>query len=427
MSRSCRPDTSPLKRLTARTVRRQYAIAFLDQGASSATSFLFILFVGRSLGPGTLGVATVGLAASLLAGGLGRASIGEPAASSAHFDTDDARCALTASIALAVFLGASITTAGLIVRGIVGTALISFGPWIPFYLIHTVLRSIAYRNRKASQAAVSSLVWFATLPLAWAFVTPHSPETVATVWGLGASAATLCIVAASRTWRPARPSLALAWWRAQLRSLGMLLTAESLTFHLTQFGVMAWLTGIVGPKAVGGLRAVESLFSPLSLLGAAVGLPALPQLAQESLVEPQRALRRALIIGFLCSITVALYAASLAALPTLAIVFGEQFRVYSDLIAPVAIAQCFLAFSIGSSLYLRASRDGVPLLATRVGVAGVTLAIVPAAASQGIAAAAWAYAAVSAGAALVATLLAFRSAQRAHNMLSADRSSLCGS
>jgi O-antigen/teichoic acid export membrane protein len=152
------------------------------------------------------------------------------------------------------------------------------------------------------------------------------------------------------------------------------------------------LAPLLGAAALGGLKATNSVFAPLSVLGPAITLPGLPAMtrAYRSSLHSARSLatRLSFTIGGLTGVyTLALALGGGAALTFL---FGDRFTRFTDLIAPVATGQLLAAVGIGFIILLKASKRGRSLVAAHVISTVGTLIITPILAIRsGVTGAAW--------------------------------------
>jgi O-antigen/teichoic acid export membrane protein len=250
------------------------------------------------------------------------------------------------------------------------------------------------------------------LALPLAFGVERNWAIVAT-WGLGALAgAALGFTQLRLAPEALRPSF--RWWRREAWPLGRWLGLESLLVSLGAQVVVFLLAIVLGPRDLGGLRAVEALFAPMTLVVQAISLPGLPLLSRtikEDSFEKARtwALRLSLIsIGL-----VVLYMAAVGSVrgQVLRVVFGAEFSSFQYLIIPVGVAQLLYALALGFALLLKADGRGKSLIVARFVGAGSTLALVWAfAALHGLRGAAWGRAT---GAAIGATAMVLQ-ARRHH-------------
>jgi O-antigen/teichoic acid export membrane protein len=180
--------------------------------------------------------------------------------------------------------------------------------------------------------------------------------------------------------------------------LGRWLAAEAIVYHVASQLLVFILAGILGIRALGGLRAVWTLFGPLTVLTPALALPGLPALVRVSAESAERAVRLALSIGVLAVLVIGCYLAVAAAFgdQLLEWVFGRSFIPFVALILPVGVSQILIAGTIGFALLLKAQARGTALLAARVvgSVSSLVLAL-SLAASHGVTGAAWGMAVAS--------------------------------
>jgi O-antigen/teichoic acid export membrane protein len=178
-------------------------------------------------------------------------------------------------------------------------------------------------------------------------------------WGLGSVVAALIAGSGLPIGRSGQSS-ALTWFRDDALPFGRWLAVQEGAFLLGLYGLTLALTGILGPADVGGLRAADSVFAPLSLLSPAlvlVGLPALSRAASESF---ESALRLATAISVGCVALTLAYAVLMvvAGERILEALFGGDFHEYGSLALSMSMWQVLLAAGIGFSILLRAERAG---------------------------------------------------------------------
>jgi O-antigen/teichoic acid export membrane protein len=209
--------------------------------------------------------------------------------------------------------------------------------------------------------------------------------------------------------RPARPRRGLTWWRTEAWPLGRWLGAEATLYSLSSQAAVFVLAALLGPKALGGLRAVQTIFAPSSLLLPAISLPFLPVLSRLYGTEPGRArlLATKLSAGMFAVTMAYLGALAVGGGHILAKVFGGDFSAFSYLILPVGLQQALAAVGSGFTLLLKASQRGKAFLLAGGSVPILGLIIVSGAAwAAGLRGAAWGYVATSVIAVVFVTVLA---------------------
>ena len=135
--------------------RSGFVWSLVDQGFSSATTFLFTAVAARALGPAGLGTVALGYAAFLIVLGLERSLIVNPllARVSASSTTPEQalRAALSTTLAMgsvAVFIAISV---GLLTTGPLARGLLVFAPWMVPALLQALLRAWLYREKAAER------------------------------------------------------------------------------------------------------------------------------------------------------------------------------------------------------------------------------------------------------------------------------------
>ena len=392
---------------------------FAGQAFSSATNLALSVLAGRALGPSGLGRVFLGFTAYLVVLGLHRALLVEPliASTSARDPMDkhvSAMRALTVSASFAIISSAIIGCAGLWLGGATGRGLLLVVPWLLPCLVQDLWRWILFRDDRPAAGALNDGTWLITMaivvPITWAI---RSDWAVISAWGVGAFAgAVLGFLQLSV--RPSHPWSAWRWWRAQAWPFGRWVAGAVVLSNVLGNATVFVVSALIGAAALGGLRAAEAVFAPLTLVIPALALPGLPALARAP--EPHLQRRLAWRYSGLALVAVIGYASVmlLGGTRILPLVFGSEFRGFSHLLGPIGAAQLFTAAGLGVSLMLRARQRGAALLVSRVIGGGLALALTAAVARPlGIAAVAWAAAAGACVTTLVQWATANSSEQRA--------------
>jgi O-antigen/teichoic acid export membrane protein len=372
-----------------------------DQTISSVTNFALILFAGRWLGPSGLGVVAAGFTAYVLCLVLFRSLLSTPVVVRSGSQAEDSlrratKSAVMATLSFAAIASLVVGLLGLIIPGDAGRGLRVFAPWIGPALVQELWRALLFRDSMRAQATLNDAIWLVAMLLSGLLVWGTRSEwMVGSCWGIGATCGAALGFIQTRSTPNVRRAW-WAWWRAEIWPLGRWLALDRGVLNVGIQGSTFLLLAVLGASDVGGLRAIQSLFAPLSLLGGAISLPGLPAI--------ERALRRSgreawdmaarlsavvtvLAMGYL---TVALVAGT----RILKLFFGPSFQSFDTLTLPVAAAQVFIAVGAGFVLLLQASQRGSSLVISAAVGSGVTLLAAWALArSDGITAAAWGLAA----------------------------------
>jgi O-antigen/teichoic acid export membrane protein len=220
---------------------------------------------------------------------------------------------------------------------------------------------------------------------------------VTSVWGLGAVAGAVAALG-QLGWRPSSPRRAFLWWKKNVWTFGRWLGLQQVLYSGASFATVAALAGILGARDYGGLRAVQAILAPLSLLGPAIALPGLPIVARTVAASSRRALKISAQFAGLITLATSAYVVLLYALPgVLSLFFGQGFLRFRSIIVPIGIGQILAAPAFGLNLFLMAEQRGRILLFLATLNAALYLTFAVGLGSvYGLGGAAWAYAGSSA-------------------------------
>ena len=399
--------------------RRLFAWGFVAQVFSSATNFALSVIAGRLLGPSGLGVVVIGFGAYQLVAGLQRAIVIQPLIADAapRQETERHRLAESGLTVVAIFTTVAtiaLLALGLALRGQFGRALLIFAPWLVFAVVQEFWKAILFQENRGAAAALSDCIRFSivalTIPLA--LVWSHDYVVVA-VWGMGAVAG-LIVGLVSLPARPERLRPAVADWRQRAWVLGRWLGAREIIFQSLTYSTLLLLAIILGAEGLGGLRAAEALFSPLSLIAAAFVLPALPALSRAAASSYARALRVAFGIFFVAVALALSYMVGMALFGSWLLVhlYGGSFSPFTSLVWPMAVAQVVSAAGLSFNLLLLADKRGrASLVAGTIGSAATLTFATACALGYGVEGAAWGMAAGSAAGSVAVIYPALRRGQ----------------
>jgi O-antigen/teichoic acid export membrane protein len=366
----------------------------VDQGLSSATNLGLSVLAGRFLGASGVGVSFLGFVACLLTLSLVRGFVTAPfvvATSMLDQHERDEATRRCITLVVAAGFGASVLMAlvGLVAPDPLGQSLVVFAPCAVAVVIQDLWRSTLFRDQCGSSAAFNDGVWAVVMLALVAVVWWHPTEwTVALAWGGGAAAA-----AVVGFWqldlRPTRLGASVQWWKRELRGLGSWMATESVIIAVGGQATIIILASLLSAGEIGGLRVVQVVFAPMTLIGEALHYPGVPIMTRALASTLAEARKWATRLGLVALGLIALYLAVVAPLSgqILARVFGPEFKRFTDLILPTALAQLLWALSIGFLILLKADRrvhatvacmltntivtiTATPILASRYGVLG---------------------------------------------------------
>jgi O-antigen/teichoic acid export membrane protein len=290
-----------------------------------------------------------------------------------------------ATSALMVFLG-------LAVGDPLGRSLLIFAPWTGIAMLQDHWRSVLFRDQRARAAALNDIVWAvgmgATVPVALIFRTDWA---VAATWGAGAAAGALFGMWQTKL-KPSGLSNAIAWWKRELRYLGTWLAVQNFVFSAGAQLTVVLLAERLGASDLGGIRAVDVVFAPMTLVGEAFSFPGVPIIARALAVSLEHARRLAWQLSGGATLLVGAYLAVVTPLSRtiLSHLFGPEFVVFTGIVLPIALGQLFRAGSIGFAILLKADRRVHAITICRGLTTGLALVFGPAlAARYGLVPAVW--------------------------------------
>ena len=371
---------------------------FSDQLCSSLTNFGLTIITGRALGPDALGVVAIGFSAYVIALVFQRALITEPhTVLSANLPMDQRRVISRRTVTMSLVAGLGVmlflfAMGALLGNGLVGRGFVLFAPWIPIAMVQDLWRFVLFRDGRNAGAVLNDFSWvvgmLVALPLA---LSVHTDWAMVGAWGFGAFVGVVVGEIQTRL-LPLTPRGSWRWWRAEAWPIGKWFALDRAASNVGTQGTVFILAPLLGASALGGLKATNSVFAPLSVLGPAITLPGLPSMtrAYQRSLHTARSLagRLSLTIGGLTALyTVALAAGGGAALTFL---FGDRFTQFTTLIVPVAVGQLLAAAGIGYIILLKASTSGRALVMAHVISTAGTLVVTPILAVRyGVTGAAW--------------------------------------
>jgi O-antigen/teichoic acid export membrane protein len=353
-----------LRRTTTRV-----AATGIDQCVSSASNFAVGVAVARVAGVAALGEYSIAYATWLVLAATHRALITDPMTIDNDVHRSDApariRAGLAAELALGVAASAVFVVIGAVLtishqRGF-GIAFIALAPWVPFLLVQDYWRWVSFMKASPRQALANDIVFDAVQVVAFVSLLLgglHSVIAAIAAWGVGALAGTIY----GLKQHSVRPAVrGGVQWIRQKWGLSKWLTLSSTTsFGATQ--LQAVLTAaFLGPAALGGLKAAQSLVSgPSLVLLQAGGSLGLPEASKGLERRGWRGLRR------VAHFVTAASAASVGLVALVVFLFGQRLLVlfyghgfgrFAHVADLLAIAYIIPTFAHGAVLSLKATRQ----------------------------------------------------------------------
>jgi O-antigen/teichoic acid export membrane protein len=386
----------------------------VDQLLSSASNFALSVVAGRVLGPAGLGIVFVGFAGYLISLGFQRALVLQPlVVTSAGLGIDERRSvtgqATTACAVGAVASSVIALVAGLLIPGDVGRGLRLFAPWIGPAILQDLWRAVLFRDGRGTSAASNDAAWVLTMALTMPLVLwLRSEWAVVSWWGIGGLVGAALGFVQVKV-RPHRLRAAWTWWRAGASLSGWLFLESAVVYAGAQ-GAVLILAPVLGSNDLGGLRAAEALFVPMSFLKPAIELPGLALMSGAE--RPGRELNALAAKMSAAAVTVTLLyllAMAVAGGQILERLFGGAFARFDTLIVPFGAGQVCAAVAVGFTVLLKGQRRGRALVAAGAVGAVVALTLSPfLGVVSGVRGAAWGLAVASAVASVATVATAAR-------------------
>ena len=281
------------------------------------------------------------------------------AAGSPSDRAESARLALTITIAVAVPVAGALAALGAVLPAQFGRGILLFSPWLVPALIQDLGRSIVFRDRRGKETAFSDATWLITMAAAAPFAfTAGSDWAVVGCWGAGAVAGA-AVVLHQVGYRPTLLRDATRWWKSKAWPFGRWLLLSGVIYSVASYTTVLALAGILGASDYGGLRAVQSLFAPLTLIGPAIALPGLPLISRAVATSPRRGLVIAWQLAGAITLVTAAYLVLVYVFPgILSLVFGPEFDAFESIMVPIGVAQLLAAPAAGLALFLMAQQRG---------------------------------------------------------------------
>jgi hypothetical protein len=402
------------RRIPGWVLGRAFSWGLTSQLASAATNFGLTWMAARILGPGGLGEVFIGFSAYLIIVGLQQSLLTDPLVAGSSTLSGPARTAATrAALTMAMIWAAAATAVtallGQLLSGSLGHGLLLISPWLAPTLLQDFWRMALFRDGRGAAGAINDLSWLATMVVtAPAAFLVHSEWAVISCWGAGATVG-MVVGFAQTGIRPEPVMQSVRWWWTTTWPLGRWLGAESLVYVVGSLALTFVLATVLDAAAIGGLRAVQSVFAPLSVIRPGLALPGLPAITRRNAVSVSGARRLAAGLGAVAAVLTVGYVMTAVAggSQLLGFVFGSSFRGFEPLVWPIGLRELLVAPTLGFPLLLRAQGRGRALLAGQAIASVTTLTLgTTLALRDGVLGAAWGIATGTALGALVMTAFA---------------------
>jgi O-antigen/teichoic acid export membrane protein len=369
-----------------------------DQLLSSTANFVLAIAVARAVDERLGGAFTYTLLLFTFALGLMRTITTDPLLIRFSAEEREVRRPAVAqaagsSVILGVVAATLAVTAGLLVGGDLGLALVLLAAVVPGHFLQDSWRSAAFAIGDARKAAINDAVRLVCQSAAlgiclWA-------DTSQLGWYMGSWAVSAWAAALVGWWqfgRPGRWRQSTAWLRENA-GLSMRLGGD---FAINIGGIAlttTLLAAVLGLAATGGLRFAQTLLGPIQVLFGAVAAFMVPFLVRRLAACGSQALRRpAVLLSLGCFLASALVVGLLMVLPDVAgrELLGDSWDNARAVLLPVGVTQSAIAIALGGGLPLKAMGRADLLLRVTLIQAPLIFALALGGASwHGIEGAAW--------------------------------------
>lgn len=347
---------------------RRAFLTVVDQGFSSVSNFAVGVVVARAAGPSGLGGFAIAYGGWLMLAAMHRSLIAEPMAIEGDARSDSETAGVRRGLAAELVLGLAATAIflllGLGLRGaratVISSALLGLAPWLPLLVVQDYWRWVGFMRRQPQRSLANDAVFNAGQILAFAamFVAHvHSVAVLIGAWGFGGGCGALYGLWQYRVRPTMRHGLDLlrARW-----PMSRWLASMSLTDWGAQQGYLIVVGAILGPAALGGLKAAQMLVAgPAGVLiqaGGSIGLPeASRAYSDQGWPGLMRVARVVTIAGFasLASVAVVVF---VWGGKLLTVVYGNSFAGLHTASMLIAVGFLLVAFDLGPVLVLKATR-----------------------------------------------------------------------
>jgi O-antigen/teichoic acid export membrane protein len=358
-------------------------MTMIDQCFASGSNFLVGVAVARIAGPVGLGAFSLAYGCWVLINTVHRALITDPMAIFRDLNEREFPKHIRRGFAAEVVLGlaASVVFAligvGLRIAGMTGfgDGMLALAPWVVFLDLQDYWRWVGFMEGKPVKAMHNDVVFCVAQLFAFAFVFVagmHSVYAVVAAWGVGAlagSAYGLTQFSVTPALRGGYRLLKDRWAMSKWNAGGQITGWGSSQLYLILIG------GLLGPAALGGLKAANNLVTGPSFViihaGGSFGLPEASKGLKERGWPGLRRVGRLINLVSLVSIGVFGLIVIIWAAPLLRGVYGEPFVRYAQAARIMAFAYILSAFFMGPILVLKATKRTRPLFMVQI-ISGIS-------------------------------------------------------
>jgi O-antigen/teichoic acid export membrane protein len=343
-----------------------------------------VIIIARLVGPRLYGSFALAISTWLILQGVVRAALIQPyvvessrqGRSSFRMST---RRASGAVVAIGVLGGIVMAAIGILLgpRTTEGSAFVTLGVLAPFLVLQDFWRFAAFARMRAPAALFNDATW-AVVQAAGLVVLAHAAHKTSALamgaWGAGGGAGALVGMLQFRL-RPSLSHASLAWLR-RISRWGTWFGISNGVYAAANQVVAVILVASAGPAALGGLRAIQTLYGPAQLVAASGDSVALPAGSRQYDAGGYSRLTSFLALyGGVLGALLGLYGILLwiVRTPVVHLVLGSRFLQYDKLMLPLSLGLLATAASYSGGLGLRAVLAGRQLAAAETAAAVVQI------------------------------------------------------
>jgi len=351
-------------------------LTMTDQGFASVSNFAVGVVVARLTGAAGLGAFALAYTAWILLINLHRGLITDPMAifgDARDDDTEKVRQGFAAEVLLGVAAAGAVAVVGLVLvwNGwrTFGVGMLALAPWVPALNLQDYWRWIGFMQRRPDMSLANDAIF--DVGQAAGFIVlfatgTHSVFAVISAWGFGATVGTVWGLRQFRIW----PSLQGGFEMLRSRwHMSKWLVSSSVTSWGASSLAVVVIGGVLGPVALGGLKAAQALaWGPLAVIMQAGTSFGLPEASRALASHGWKGLRK---VGLLISGSTFIIAATsgvvllVAGHTLLDVVYGRAFGRFDTAAVLSAVSYMIGALALGPGLLLKAVKRTRALFATQ--------------------------------------------------------------
>ena len=339
----------------------RFSWGLADQLLSSATNFLFVALVARTVTPRDFGAFSLAYATFTLSLGAFRALSGEPlVVRFSSVPADLWRQGVKASAGMVLVVGAAVgigsLLTGVAIGGSLGGLLMILGLCLPVLLLQDTWRFALFACGRGNAALLNDATWAIVMFGVIAMLIETDLSSVGWYTAAWAGAGCLATLVGMLQVRLLPSPAGAVRWLVHQRDLGPRFLAEFVvstgSSSLTLFGIGS----LAGLAQLGRLRAGQVALGPLNILFGGANLVTVPESVRLLKESSQRLIRASRWISAVLAVAVVLWCLVLLTIPEDVgeLLLGKNWDGARSLLLPLSIGSVGFALAYGAMTGLRA-------------------------------------------------------------------------